>query len=444
VAVQDGASDRVPSLADSADEQQPSTLESSAQRISEMVADLAALGRDPAGGNTRLAYSREEREAHDLVGRWMRALGLEVDVDAAGNTIGDVEGPATGPRIVLGSHVDTVRRGGRFDGVAGVVGALEVVRAIHAGDITITHPLRIVCFAGAEGGRFGLEGIGSRVIAGRLAAAELDAWIDDAGMRLSTAMRDASLRPESLAEARWPPAAAAAFLELHVEQASSLEDLGIGIGIVDQLAGNAAMTMLIAGRADDSGTNMRSRGDALAAAAEIVLEVEATGLAHGEHGARATVSRLVVEPNASTTVPGLVELMVDLRDLDGERLRNVARSIAGAAGEICQRRRVGLDARVTALTTPAILTTWVRQQAVEACRELGIEYRILSSGFSHDTRFMNEIAPSGLVFIPSRSGLSHVPDEWTSSTDIARGVGLLAAWVVRLDQHLTLWSPPDH
>jgi allantoate deiminase len=425
-----------------AGETAPSSLEAIAQRISEMLSAIGAVGADPAGGVSRLAYTEPERNAHRLAAAWLTELGLRVREDAAGNTIADdpTADDATA-RIVLGSHLDSVPRGGSFDGVAGVVAAVEVVRGFQTDDRRLSRPLRVVCFAGEEGARFGEPCIGSKAIAGLLPASALSELTDEHGVTLGQAMMSIGLDPARLSEARWASRDVAAFLELHVEQGRTLENQGVPLGLVDAIAGSARMLLTVQGRADHSGgALMRDRGDALAAAAEIVLAVESAGRELANHSLRATVGRMAVEPNSQTTIPGLVRLAVDVRDVDTERLRSVATSLIDVAGEICDRRGVVLEARVIADTSPVILPTWVRKVATDTCQEMRLEYRVVTSGAGRDAQVMNHLAPAGLVLVPSRRGLSHVPDEWTSSVDIARGVLLLVEWVARLDQQLSQWE----
>lgn len=423
-------------------EADPTSLEATAQRISEMLSAFATIGTEPAGGITRLAYAEPERQAHHKAAAWLAELGFVVREDSAGNTIADDPTAADGTaRIVLGSHLDSVPRGGSFDGTAGIVAAIEVVRWLRERGRRLVHPVRVVCFAGQEGARFGEGCLGSKAVAGALGPTAPSDLQDERGLTLERAMRDVGLNATGLAAAHWGRGEAAVFLELHVEQARTLEDQNVPLGIVDAIAGSARVMLTVRGRADHSGsTPMHDRGDALAAAAEIVLAVEAAGRHAATGGLRATVDNLVVEPNSMTTVPGLVRLSVEVRDIDTERLRTVATSIVTVAQEICGRRSIALETQAIVDASPVILPTWVRQVATSACQEVGLEYRVVTSSAGHDAQIMNSLAPAGLVLVPSRRGLGHVPEEWTSTVDIARGVGLLVEWIERLDQQLARWE----
>jgi allantoate deiminase len=421
-------------------EEEAGALEASAQRISEMVSAMASVGADQGGGTVRLAYTPTERNAHRLAAGWLGELGLAVREDSAGNTIADDPRPAGSPApIAIGSHLDGVPHGGNFDGVAGIVAAVEVVRS--ARERGIARPLRVVCFAAEEGARFGEPCIGSKAVAGLLGRSATTELADETGTTLGAAMRGVGLDPARLPDARWAGGDVAAFLELHVEQGRILEDQGVSVGLVEAVAGSLRLVMTVHGRADHpGGAQMRDRGDALAAAAEIALAVEAAGRDPSRHGLLATVGRMVVEPNSPTTIPGLVRLWADVRDVDTERLRTIASSLARTAAEICDHRGVRLETRAMPSVAPVILPTWVRQVATDACRQLGHEYRVVTSCGSRDAQVMNHLVPAGLVLVPSRHGASHVPDEWTSSVDIARGAGLMVEWIARLDQSMAQWE----
>jgi hydantoinase/carbamoylase family amidase len=253
-------------------------------------------------------------------------------------------------------------------------------------------------------------------------------------------MRDVGLDPDHASDAHWTRGEVAAFLELHVEQARTLEDQGASVGIVDGIAGGATVLAVVRGRANHAGEAMRERADALAAASEIVLAVEAAGHDAGRSGLRATVCRLEVKPNSNSIIPGLVRLSIDLRESDAERLRSVASSVANVAAEICHRRGVAVEVQVADMASPTILPTWLRQLGSACCQKLELDYRVVASGEGRDAQVMNHLAPTGLVLVPSRLGLSHVPQEWTSSVDIARGAVLMTSWIESVESQLNRWG----
>ena len=407
-------------------------------RLASMIEAIAAVTDGPGPGVTRLAFTKAEREAHDLVGGWLEELGLTVRQDAIGNTIAELPGSGEfRDAIGTGSHLDSVPHGGRFDGIAGVVAAVEVARLVADGEIRLRHPLRVVAFAAEEGARFGEPCIGSKAVAGRWEASDLDGLVDSSGVSVAASMRQVGLDPSRVAEARWDGDDWAGFVELHVEQARVLESTGVGIGIVDMVSGSTRVEFILAGRAQHTGgTPMHLRSDALTAASEVVLFAER--LAHDPRyrGTRATVGRLEVFPNSITTIPGSVRFVLDLRDIDSDRQRRGAHEVASFAREACDRRGVRLETRVIADSSPAVLPMWLRGKTGEVCEELSVPYRVMTSGASHDAQVVNRVTPTGMVFVPSKAGLSHVPEEWTSATDLARGTTVLARTLQRLDTFL--------
>jgi allantoate deiminase len=406
-------------------------------RLGELLEELARIGADPDGGVSRLAVTEDERQAHSFVGRLLRELDLEVRQDAIGNTLATRAGAGGGPAIALGSHLDSVPRGGRFDGAAGVAAMVEVMRLLQANAVVTQHPILGVAFTGEEGARFGEPCIGSKAVVGVWDDRDLTAVHDAGGVTLAAALEAIGLDPARIAEAHWDRRQVAAFFELHIEQGRVLEQDGIPVGLLDMVSGSTRLWLTLAGRADHSGaTPMMDRQDALTAAAEIALTVESIANDPFHRGTRATVGRLDVQPNSITTIPGTVRMSVDVRDVDGDRLRRTAATVVDQARSICKRRGIGLDVEVIADTSPTVLSTWLRRIVRDACADLGVKSRVMSTGASHDAQIVARIVPSAMVLVPSRAGLSHVPEEWTSSTDIARGVDLLYETILRVDRLL--------
>jgi allantoate deiminase len=407
------------------------------KRIADTLEELAGLS-EGGPGVTRLAYTRLERSAHELFASWMRAAGCTVHTDPAGNTIATRPGrQADAPAIGAGSHLDSVYSGGRFDGIAGVVAAVEVARLLAAKEIQTTHPLRFVAFAGEEGARFGQACLGSKLAAGLSSLEELRERRDRDGVSVVDAMTALGFDPAAAVASPWDPADWAAFLELHVEQGSVLERAQISVGAVDLISGSTRLELTLSGRASHTGgTPMRGRSDALAAAAEAVLIAENVALDTRHRGTRATVGRLEVFPGSITTIPGEARMSIDVRDVDADRQRVTAAEIVRRVQAVCDRRQVRLAVRMLADTSPVVLPVWVRQSITAAARDLGISYRVMTSGASHDAQMINRITPAGMVFVPSRDGLSHVPEEWTAPAEIATGVQVLGAALLRLDRNL--------
>lgn len=409
-----------------------------AERLNDMLETLAAISAGDGPGVTRLAFSPEERRAHDQVQAWAAELELDVWSDAVGNTIAELPGSRSDrPAIGLGSHLDSVPNGGRFDGIAGVVAALETVRVLREQGEVLEHPVRVVAFAAEEGSRFGEPCIGSKAVAGLLDARVLERARDVDGTTIPEAMREVGLDPARLDEASWDRDRWAGFFELHVEQGQVLEEHGVEIGLVDHVSGSSRLVLHVTGAARHSGaTPMALRHDALVGACEIVLAGETLAGDTRYRGTRVTVGRLDVQPNSITTIPGAVSFSVDVRDIDSVRQRRAAVELTDRAEEICERRGLDLTAEVLADSSPTVLPAWLRELTRAACDASAASYRVVTSGASHDAQVVGRVMPSAMIFVPSHGGLSHVPGEWTTPGQLARGVDVLTESVRRFDRFL--------
>ncbi|WP_084216519.1 Zn-dependent hydrolase [Pseudonocardia spinosispora] len=416
------------------------TVTATPATVTALIDEFAALSEPRSGpGVTRLAYTPLERRAHDVFTERMRAAGLRVWTDAAGNTIAERQGTVAGlPAIGTGSHLDSVPNAGTFDGVAGVVAAMEVARLFTENAVTHRHPLRFVVFAAEEGARFGQACTGSRIAAGLTTAADLDRFTDAEGTTLREAMRGSGIDPDRVDEATWMRAEWAAFVELHIEQGSVLDSSGTGLGVVDVISGSTRFRVDLHGRAAHSGgTPMELRIDALTAAAEIVLIAEELASDDEHDGTRVTVGRLDVEPNSITTIPGDCRLYVDVRDVDPARQRATADEVLARARTVADRRGVGFRSDMLADASPVALPQLVRDAMAAACDQLDRRYRILPSGASHDSQMISRVCPVGMLFVPSLNhGVSHSPDELSTAEDITSGIEVLAATLLSLDTGL--------
>ena len=268
----------------------------------------------------------------------------------------------------------------------------------------------------------------------RSSRAELDARRDRDGVSLAEAMAAVGLDPDLAARTAWAAEEWSAFVELHVEQGSVLERAKLDLGLVDLISGSTRIELTVTGQASHTGgTPMRGRADALAAAAEAVLLAEQVALDPRHRGARATVGRLSVLPGSITTIPGRVTFSLDVRDVDADRQRQSAAEIVTRMRAACLRRGTRLEARLLADTSAVVLPDWVRTEVTAAAADRGLAYRVLTSGASHDAQMVNRLVPTAMIFVPSRHGRSHVPEEWTEPAQLAAGTDLLLATLLRLD-----------
>jgi len=400
-----------------------------------MAADLGALAemtRRDQPGYTRLAYSEEDRQARVWLRHRMEAADLMVRLDAAANVIGRRPGESEGAVLVVGSHMDTVPNGGRFAGIAGLVAGLEIARVFHEMGRRLRHPLEVIAFTNEEPNAFGISTVGSRAMAGKLTAARARELRDPGGRMLAEAIDFLGGDAAHLDEARRPRGAIASYLELHIEQGPVLDRERIPVGVVTGIAAPTRLRVHVGGRPDHAGTTpMGMRQDALAGAAEIVLALER--IATEARDSVGTTGRLVNHPNHANVVPGHVEMTVEFRSILPERIGLVRACLLEAMQEIARRRGLTVSWEFTMEERPLQIPPEIVELAAAVCQELGIPFRKLPSGASHDANHIAEIAPVAMLFVPSVGGRSHCPEEFTDITDIAAGTRALLGLLLRLD-----------
>jgi beta-ureidopropionase / N-carbamoyl-L-amino-acid hydrolase len=397
------------------------------ERLLADLRELATIGATAEGGVNRPAYGDEDLAAREVVRQWMRAAGLAVRVDTAGNTFGRLPNLNDTPPIVIGSHTDSVPDGGRFDGALGTLAALEVARTVARHGLTLRHPLEVVNFQNEEGGI-----IGSKAVAGRLGADEL-AQTAMSGYTIAEGIRRLGGEPDRLTEAVRVAGSIAAYVELHIEQGRILERAGADIGVVEGIVGISYWEVTFNGIAAHAGaTPMADRHDALLAAARFVDAVNRTVVSlPGRHVG--TIGRLTVFPGAPNVVPSRVTLTLELRDLDQQRIEALFAVVAREAERIAADTGTTVALRPTTAVTPAPTDARVRGAIVFAARLHGLRSLDMPSGAGHDAQNMAAIAPSGMFFVPSVDGISHSPREFTSDADVVKGANVLLGTVLRLD-----------
>ncbi|OHV26763.1 Zn-dependent hydrolase [Rhizobium sp. RMa-01] len=412
-----------------------------AGRIAADIEALAAI-TEPGHPWTRRAFTPLFLEGRAYIEARMKAAGLETRIDAAGNLIGRRTGrkPWLGT-IMLGSHSDTVPDGGRFDGIAGVISALEVARALSDRAIELDHDLEIVDFLAEEVSIFGVSCIGSRGMTGQLPEAWLSRVSD--GRDLAEAIAELGGTPGVLAQQKRPDLAG--FLELHIEQGPVLEAEREDIGIVTAISGITRIEIAVEGRADHAGTTpMDRRADALVAAAQLVLDIRnaAAELAKMPGHFAATVGELRIEPNAANVVPSKVVLLIDGRAEIRADMEAFCRWLDGHVEKLADAYGVTIKppSRVSDnLPTPGDAGLLSTLEA--ACISVGAKHRRMASGAGHDTAWVAKVAPAAMIFVPCREGRSHCPDEWADNDDIALGAAVLFEAVHEMDRDLNQEKP---
>lgn len=390
-------------------------------RLQQRLRTMAEIGATDQGGVTRLALSDEDRDARDLLATWMRTAGLEVAIDDVGTMTGVRAGAESGHPVLIGSHLDTVIQGGRFDGALGVLAALEVAETLNDQGIETRLPIAVVNWTNEEGVRFEPAMTCSGLAAGRFTRAEIYAKRDRAGLRFDDELR----RIGYLGQERHRPLPASAYLELHIEQGPVLEAAGIPVGIVGGIVGIVWSEVEIVGQADHAGPSpMHLRHDALVAAAEIMLGIERIAIDQDDT-AVSTVGRLAIEPNVINTQPGRAVFSVDLRHRDPEILERQFSCLQELVREVSARRGVEGTVRRFWTSEPTPFDQQVVGAVSEAVDSLGLPRHHLWSGAGHDAKYVADTTRSGMIFVRSQGGRSHCETEFSEPDDIAAGANVL-------------------
>ena len=392
------------------------------RRLELTLEELSRIGETPRGGLTRLALSDDDRRARDRVVAWMRATGLAVRVDRMGNIFGERPGTEPLPPVMVGSHLDSVPTGGRYDGQLGVLCALEAIRALDDHGVRTRHPVTLVVFTNEEGARFQPAELASGVLAGRIPLEDAYNARDKDGIRLVDELeRIGYLGPEPCAARPMR-----AYLELHIEQGPLLEEGGYSVGVVEGIVAISWSRVTIRGTQDHAGpTPMRTRHDALVAAADVVAGVRrlARDIVGGD--TVATVGQLSVAPNIVNAIPGTVTLSVDLRDPSDAALDRALPMLERVVRQACEREGVRWELEHYWRVPSTPFDPLVVDTIERAARAAGARHRRLRSGAGHDAQYMATLGPAGMIFVPSRGGRSHCEEEFTPMDDIEHGATTL-------------------
>ena len=391
------------------------------RRLLGALDELAGIGAIEGGGCARLALTDEDKLGRDLVVGWMKAAGLEVRVDAIGNVIGLRAGRENLAPIMTGSHIDTVRTGGRYDGNYGVLAGLEVVRALNEAKIVTRRPIAVAFFTNEEGARFQPDMLGSLVYAGGLGLNEAYAAADKDGRSVGDELR----RIGYLGPAEPGTLRPHAFLELHIEQGPILDEEKVRIGVVESVQGISWVEYTVTGVSNHAGTTpMRLRRDAgyLAASVNVFARKLAQEMGGNQVG---TVGALLLRPNLINVVPNRAVFTVDLRNTDEAKLKEAEARVAAHIAEVAAAERVEVEAKVLARFEPVIFDTGLVDRVEHHAKALGLSTRRMPSGAGHDAQMMQRICPTAMIFVPSVAGLSHNVKEHTEAADLAAGAQVL-------------------
>ncbi|GAA0878551.1 Zn-dependent hydrolase [Algoriphagus jejuensis] len=393
---------------------------------------LSSFGKNAAGGTDRVAFSKYDLEARVFVQGLMKEGGLDVSIDFAGNIIGRKAGknPNLKP-IALGSHIDEVPNGGDYDGPVGSMGAIEVLKIFSENNITTQHPLEVIIFTNEEGGV-----IGSRALVGSLSNEALQV-VSNSGLTQYEGIKLLGGYPERIPEMKRTRGDLAAFLELHIEQGGILDAEKLDIGIVEGIVAIEWWEFTFVGKANHAGTTpMNKRNDPMLPAARFVLAVNEIVNSH-EGRQVGTVGKIQAFPGTGNVIPGEVKVNVELRDLSSEKIWNIYAELEAKATELASTSETQLDIRhIEVASKPALADPMIREIIKTQAEKLGLSTKSLPSGAGHDAQEMARIASMGMIFIPSKDGISHAPAEFSSKEDIANGANVLLQTILALDQKL--------
>ena len=403
-------------------------------QLQQEIDELALISENPPPVVTRVLFSEADLKARAHVKGLFRQAGLAVRDDGAGNIFARWAGQNGAlPPVATGSHIDAIPNAGRYDGVVGVLGALEAIRALQRAGFKPARTIELIVFAAEEPTRFGIGCLGSRLLAGALSLEKAAALRDGEGKSLDELRGAAGLGGLDLRQVRLAPNCYSAFVELHIEQGPLLERENLPIGIVEKIAAPSTLRVQLTGVGGHAGAMlMLERHDALLAGAEIALAVEQAAVTSGSPDTVGTTGVFRIEPGAVNSVPCRAWLEIDLRDTRlptrDAALQRIENSVAG----ICKKRGVEFKLERLNVDAPAICDARLVETIVSVCIEFGLPVKKMISRAYHDTLFMAQVCPATMIFIPCRGGYSHRPDEYSSPNQIKRGVEVLAGALARL------------
>ena len=401
-------------------------------RINQTMQELGELGDSPEG-MLRVAYSPEDITGRDYAIKMMQEAGLETRIDTAGNIIGRRSGSDDSlPAIAMGSHTDTVPKGGKYDGALGVMAAIEVIRTLEEQGHNTRHPLEVINFTNEEGTRFHRWLVGSRSMSGLLEQEDLDA-VDDDGLSLGPCLADIGGDISRIEEAVRKPGELAAYFELHIEQGPYLDRSGTPIGVVTGITGRAVFEVEIEGKANHAGTTpMSTRRDALVSASKLVLAIQKMA-AEQEICRVSTVGSIKAVPNAVNVIPGSASIGLEFRDTDMEALAAAEQELQRITDQAVIDDAVDIDVIRHRFTTSVPITPDMQAMVAEAAENCGFEWESLPSGAGHDAQAVANIAPVAMIFVPSVDGISHSKEEYSTPQDCANGAQVLLELLLLAD-----------
>ena len=402
-------------------------LKTNIERIQKDIETLAQFSCVEGIGCTRFTYTKEFAQARDYIISEMKAAGLTVREDAVGTVIGRLEGKnPNAPILMTGSHFDTVKTGGRFDGPAGVTAALETARTLHDEGFVPECPIEFVALPEEEGARFGGGLMGSRAMCGKLTQAEVDTYKDWDGVTIAEAMKGYGLDPTKIAEAKRTPGEIGTFIELHIEQGPILENNRTDVGIVEAIVGLRCLNVTVTGRSDHAGTTpLNMRADTMLATAKAIVAGTEKAKELND-GTVVTFGRVETIPGAFNIAAKETNFNIDCRSRGIESVNTVIDVIrTSLERSVAENPGLSFEMEEKTSALPVQMKAEVQELLEKHAAELNISTRKMLSGAGHDAMIMGALCDVAMVFVPSKDGRSHVPEEWTDYADLQKGVELV-------------------
>ncbi|WP_025640738.1 Zn-dependent hydrolase [Schnuerera ultunensis] len=409
-------------------------MESCIRRIENDIENITKITATPQMGCTRFSYSKEDKQVREYLLKELEGLRLKIKIDGVGNIRAKyVGGNEDKPSIMFGSHIDTVANGGKFDGLTGVISALEVMRVIKENNLSLKNPVELIIFAEEEGSNFGITMLGSKVLTGKYGLEDLKKIENDEGISSYEIMRNFGLDVENIGNDVLKKDEVKAMIELHVEQGGILDSEKIPIGIVKAIAGMKTYKVSLKGVSNHAGsTPMDLRNDPMVGASEIVTYLEKVAKEKGLPSTVATVGKIHCQPNMPNVISGEVDFYVDIRDVEADGVETVVKELEKKTEEIVLKRGLKAQIELVGESDSVRLSTKVIEAIEKSALEKGFEYKIMNSGAVHDSAMLTELTEVGMIFVPSINGRSHCPEELTDLQDIKLGCDLLLNTVIRL------------
>lgn len=409
-------------------------MESCIRRIENDIENITKITATPQMGCTRFSYSKEDKQVREYLLKELEGLRLKIKIDGVGNIRAKyVDGNEDKPSIMFGSHIDTVANGGKFDGLTGVISALEVMRVIKENNLSLKNPVELIIFAEEEGSNFGITMLGSKVLTGKCGLEDLKKIENDEGVSSCEVMRNFGLDVDNIGTDVLKEDEVKAMIELHVEQGGILDSEKIPVGIVKAIAGMKTYKVSLKGVSNHAGsTPMNLRNDPMVGASEIISHLEKVTKEKALSSTVATVGKIHCQPNMPNVISGEVDFYVDIRDVEADGVEVVVKELKRKTEEVISRR--GLEAQIDLIgeSDSVKLSTEVIEAIEKSALEKGFEYKIMNSGAVHDSAMLTELTEVGMIFVPSINGRSHCPEELTDLQDIKLGCDLLLNTVIRL------------